>query len=44
MQSISVFLDVAKFADLQCKNVDISRSYGVCRVIHIYFESSLGKI
>ena len=44
MQSISVFLDVAKFADFQCKNADVSRSQGVSRVIHIYFESFLSKI
>ena len=26
------------------KNVDFSRTQGVCHVIHIFFGSSLGKI
>ena len=37
MQSISVFLDITKFADFQWKNADVSRTQGVCR------ESSLGN-
>ena len=44
MQSISVFLDITKFADFNWKNADVSRSQGVCHVIHIFFGSSLGKI
>ena len=44
MQSISVFLDRAKFTDFQWKNADVSRLEGVCHVIHIFFESPLGKV
>ena len=42
MESISVFLDIAKFADI--KNVDISRTQGLSHVIHIVFGNSLGKV
>ena len=44
MQSISVFLDIAKFANFQWKNADVSRTQGLCHVIHIFFGSSLGKV
>ena len=44
MQSISVFLDVAKFADFRLKNRDISRTQGVCHVIYIFKGFSLGKV
>ena len=44
MQSIIVVSDIAKFADLQWKNADVSRSQGVCCVIHIFYGSSLGKV
>ena len=44
MQSIYVFLDIAKFADFRLKNADVSRNQGVCHVIHIFFRSSLGKV
>ena len=44
MQSISVFLDITKFADFRSKNADVSRSQGTCHVIHIFFKSSLGKV
>ena len=44
MKSISVFLDTAKLADFQRKNTDVSRTPGVCYVIHIFFESSIGKV
>ena len=43
MQSISVFSGIAKFADSRWKNGDVSRTQGVCYVIHIYFGSSSGK-
>ena len=43
MQSITVFLDIAKFADFLLKNADVSRTQGVCHVIHIFFKSSLDK-
>ena len=45
MQSISVvFLDITKFADFWLKNTDVSRTQGVCHVIHIFFGYSLGKV
>ena len=43
-QSISVFLDIAKFSDFQWKNADVNRTQGVCHLIHIFFGSSLGKV
>ena len=44
MQSISVFLDIAKFADFRSKHADISRTQGVCHVIHIFFGFPLAKV
>ena len=46
MQSIFVFLDIKKVADLRWKNVDASRIQVVCQMIwFIYFcRSSLGKV
>ena len=44
MQSISVFLDIANFADFRWKKADVSRTYWVCHVIHIFFGSSLGNV
>ena len=43
MESISVFLNIAKFADIRSKNADVIRNQGLCRVICIVFGSSLGK-
>ena len=40
MESISVFLDIAKFT----KNTDVSRTQRVCHMIHIVFGSSAGKV
>ena len=40
MQSISVFLDIEKLADLWWKNPDVSGTQGVCHVIYI----GLGKV
>ena len=37
-------LDIAKSADFRWKNADISRTLGVCHVIHIFFGSSLGEV
>ena len=37
MKFISVFLNIAKFADFQQKNPDVSRTQGVCHLIHIFF-------
>ena len=44
MQSISVFLHMAKFVDFRGKKADFCRTKWVCRVIHIFFGSSLGKV
>ena len=33
MQSISVFLDITKYADFRRKNADVSRTQGVCLVM-----------
>ena len=44
MESISVFPDIAKFADFRFKNADVSRNKGVCHVIQIVFGSCLGKV
>ena len=44
MESISVFLVIKKFADFRRKKTGVSRTQGVCHVIHIYFVSSLGKV
>ena len=41
MQSISAFLDIAKFADFWFKNADISKTQGDRHVIHISFGSPL---
>ena len=38
MQSISVFLDIKNFADFRWKNTDVSRTQGVCHVIHIFLD------
>ena len=32
MQSLSVFLAIAKFADIERENSDVSRTKGVCHV------------
>ena len=34
---MSVFFDIAKFADFHRKNPDISRTQEMCHVIHIFF-------
>ena len=44
MQSISVFLDITKFADFRRKNADVSKNQWLCHVICIIFGSSLGKV
>ena len=44
MQAISVLVDIAKLADFDWKNADVSRTQGVCHVIHIIFGPSLGKV
>ena len=44
MQSISAFLDIAKFVDFWWKSADVNRTQNVCHVIYIVFRSSLGKV
>ena len=44
MQSISVFSNIAKFADFQWKSADVTRTKGVCHVTHVFFGFSLGKV
>ena len=44
MQSISVFLDITKFADFRGRNADVSRTQRMCHVIYIFLGSSLGKV
>ena len=44
IQSICVFLDVAKFADLRLKNADVSRTQEMYYVIYEFFGYSLGKV
>ena len=44
MEPIPVYLDIAKLADFQWKNPDISRTKGLLHVIHIIFRSDLGKV
>ena len=41
---MSVFLDIAKFANFQWKNADVSMTQGLCHVIHMLFGSSLDKV
>ena len=35
---------LVKSTDFQWKHFDISRTQGLCHVIHIVFASSLGKV
>ena len=44
MQSIPVFPDILKIANIRSKNADVSRTQGMCHVIYIFFGSSLGKV
>ena len=34
MQSISIFLDISKFANFQRKNADVGKTQGVCHMVH----------
>ena len=43
MQSISVFLNIAIFADFGEKML-MSAELRVCHLIHMFFGSSLGKV
>ena len=42
--NVYLFLDIAKFADFQLKNADITRTQGVCHEIHRFFGSPLAKV
>ena len=44
IQSILVFLDITKVADFWLKNVDASRTQGLCHMIYMFLGSSLGKL
>ena len=44
MQSVSIFLDIAKSADFRGKNANVRETERVCHVIHIFLESYLGKV
>ena len=44
MESIYVFLNIVKLADFRRKNADVSRTQGVCHVIHTLFGFSPGKV
>ena len=44
MKAISVFLDIANFANFRSKNADVRGTQRVCDVIHIFFGSFLGKV
>ena len=44
MQFISVFLDIAKFANFRCRNADVSKTQDMFHVIYIFFRFSLGKV
>ena len=44
MQSIPLFPDIVKIADLRWKNADVSRTQGACHVAYVVFGSSLGKV
>ena len=38
MQSLSVFLDIAKTHDFRWKNANASRTQGVCQMIYIFLD------
>ena len=44
MQSVLAFLVITKFTDFPWKNDNVSRTQGVCQVIHVFFGCSLGKV
>ena len=44
MQSMFVFLDIAKFTDFRLKNADVSRTEGPRHVIRLISASSLCKV
>ena len=38
IQSMSLFLDIAKGADFQCKNHDVNKTQGMYYVIYIFLD------
>ena len=44
MQSISVFLDIAGFGDFRWADAGVGGDQRACRVIHMFFGSSLGRV
>ena len=36
MQSVTVFLDIAKFDDYRWKKADVSGTQGMCHVMHFF--------
>ena len=44
MQSVSVFLDIGKFADFGWKNTHVSKNQGAGHDIHILITPSLGSV
>ena len=44
VESVSAYLDVTEITNFWRKNADLSRTKGVCRMIYMFFGSSLGKI
>ena len=43
MQFIRVFLDIAKFADFPRKIAGVSRTHGMCHMIHIFLDLFKGR-
>ena len=44
VKSISVFLDITKVVDFRLKSADVSTNQEVCRMIYVFFGSSLRKV
>ena len=44
MQSMSIFLNITKFAGFWWKKTDVSRTQDLCYLIYILFGSSLDKV
>ena len=44
MQSVSVYIDIAKVTDFWRKKDDFNRTHGVFHVIHIFLRSFLGNV
>ena len=40
----NLYLYFLRYQNLMMKNADVSRTQGVCHVIDIFFDSSLGKV